>query len=169
MHKKILIAGIATFALALAGCSSKPTIVSGGPIHTVGPLAAATPTPSAQPKTADAAKVAAQLEVDRYAAGDFGGAWDLWAASAKTLISRDDYKKLLATCVPITGLPFTVKEARLEDGKAIVNVERASFQFTYTMEYENGAWRFEPDAESIAGYKKGVDKLIADEKASGDC
>ena len=48
-------------------------------------------------------------------------------------------------------------------------MERLGYPFSYTMIYENGAWVFQPPADNIAGYKKGVDKLIADEQASGDC
>src|ERR1700712_712417 len=47
-----------------------------------------------EPKTIDGAKEAAQTVFDRFAGGDFAGAWDMYTAAGKKAISQADYVKL---------------------------------------------------------------------------
>jgi hypothetical protein len=67
------------------------------------------------------------------------------------------------------GLAFTVSNARIEGDMAIINAKRGGVDFSYEMRYEEGQWRFQPDAGSLADYAKGADKLIAEKKAAGEC
>ena len=154
-------------ALLAAACSSP---ADDTPTATETAAAPAVTTPAAQPQTVDAAKAAAQAEFDAYAAGDWQGTWDLWTAEGKAVISRNDYAKYHDTCKTITGLPFEITNARLEGtDTAIVTYKRATFSGKGEMRYEDGAWRWQPDAEDMAGYREGVDKMIADAKAEGGC
>ncbi len=125
--------------------------------------------PAAQPKTEDGAKSAAQNEFDAYAAGDWGGAWDLWTQEGKAAFSRADYIALHTECKKPTGLPMVIKNVRLEGDSAIIRVELMTLLTTYTMRYENEAWKFQPDAEAMAGYAKGKTALVAESKQSGKC
>lgn len=168
MRKVLTIAAVTFAALTLAtGCSDKPQPADSPPPATT---SAASPTPAAEPRTADAARAAAQREFDAYAAGDWAGAWDLWTAAGKQAMPRADYVRLHTECKTLTGLTFEITGARLEgESKAIVTWKRSIAAGTATMVYEGGAWRYQPDPEAMAGYAKGIDKLIADKKAADEC
>ncbi|NJC69133.1 hypothetical protein HC031_05285 [Planosporangium thailandense] len=157
-----------SIAFALGACGGK---ASDTPAATATrSTAAASPTPSAEPKTVDAAKAAAQREFDLYAAGDWAGAWDLWTKAGKAAFSRSDYSRLHTECKTLTGLTFEITNARLEnDTTAVVAYKRSIAAGTANMMYEDGGWRYQPDASSMADYAKGVDKLIADSKQEGRC
>ena len=134
------------------------------------PISSVSVPPSVEPRTLDAAKALAQREGDAYAAGDWAGAWDLFTKAGKAAISRADYVRLHTTCKTLTGPAMTVKLIRAEGpDKAVVVYERLGFTFSYTLVYEDGQWRFQPDDEAMAGYAMGVDKLIADKTAAGTC
>ncbi|OKI49892.1 hypothetical protein [Micromonospora sp. CB01531] len=111
-----------------------------------------------------------QKEFDAYAAGDWKGAWDLWTKEGKTAITRDEYARLHTECKTITGLTFEITNARLEgEDKAVVNFKRSIVAGMSEIRYEDGQWRYQPDADSMADYAKGVDKVIAEGRASGRC
>lgn len=161
---------ISIFALtlsAVAGCGGAPT-----PVQDSRSEAKPAEQPKktvTEPKTEDAAKAAAQNEFDAYSAGDWAGTWDLWTTEGKAAFSRDDYIALHTECKTITGLPMVIKNVRLEGDSAIVRVERMTFLMTYTMRYQDNAWRFQPDAQNMADYAKGKTALIAEKKQSGTC
>lgn len=162
-------------AVLAAGCSSGDDAQEPSGADTVatsGGTAAGAPaaTAAAEPKTVEAAKVAAQAEFDAYAAGDWAGAWDLYNAAGQAAISRADYVRLHTECKVITGPAFVIKSARLEGtDKAVVNVSRLNVLFSYTMTYEGGHWRYQPDDDAMRDYARGVDATIASEKADGTC
>jgi hypothetical protein len=162
MRTRLVILALASLPLLVASCGTSKR-----------PGPAAIPTsaaPSAEPRTLDAAKALAQREGDAYAAGDWAGAWDLWTKAGKAAISRANYVRLHTTCKTVTGPPLTVKSIRAEGpDKAVVVYERLGFSLSYTLVYEDGQWRFQPDDKSMADYAKGIDRLIADQKAAGDC
>jgi len=164
---------ISLAALAYAILNRPASTVAGGaqPSSTSAPpTSPVSAPPSAEPRTLDAAKAAAQHEFDAYAAGDWAGAWDLWTAAGKAAMSRADYVRLHTECKTLTGIVFEITGARLEgESRAVVTWKRSIAAGKTTMLYEGGGWRYQPDAEAMAGYDKGIDKLTADKKAAGDC
>lgn len=158
-----LAAVVVLSAAVLAGCGG-----GGGPAtgegHRPGKAS------SAEPKTAAAARSAAQDEFGAFASGDWVGAWDLYDKAGQKAISRTDYVRLHTECKPVTGVPFVIKSVRLESPtKAIVDTSRSSFLASYTMVYESGHWLFQPDTDTLASYAKGVDAAVAAEKAAKQC
>jgi hypothetical protein len=87
--RKPLMGISALLILALVGCSPSGTkhadAVGAGASNPA--TTGATQTPTAEPKTLEAAKAVAQKELDRHAGGDIGGTWDLSSASAKAIFS----------------------------------------------------------------------------------
>jgi hypothetical protein len=156
---------------ALAACSTAD--VDGGdkpPAGATSTVVPPSPTKAGQPQTVEAAKAAAQAEFDAYAAGDWKGAWDLWTKAGKAAIARDDYARLHVTCKTQTGLTFEITTARLESPTvAVVNWKRLIVAGSHEMHYEDGQWRFQPDAAAMADYAKGVEKMISDRKADDNC
>ena len=122
-----------------------------------------------EPKTIDGAKAAAQTVFDRFAGGDFAGAWDMYTAAGKQAISKDDYVKLNEACSR-KGLAIQLTSARMDGtDHAIVIAKQLVAAQSYTMAYENNAWKLEPAKEGLALYKLGAAKAIAAQKKAGTC
>ncbi|MEO3786847.1 hypothetical protein ABGB12_26270 [Actinocorallia sp. B10E7] len=165
--------------LLLAGCgSSEETVVSAPPASN--PVVAEEPSPTAQPQTAAAAEEAAAETFDSYSAGEYGDSWDTWTKKAKEVVPRDYYVGLHAACVPIAeGVPFEIKSVKLAEDKATAKV-RASRTLpvlnithldSYTFVYEDGAWKWMPEDDFFADYRKGLtlEQLAARRKKEGSC
>ena len=153
-----LLTALPVLALSLAACSSdEPSDdAAGGETD-------------AQPRSVAAVESVAQEEADRYAAGDFGGAWDLWAEEAQGTISREDYIELGEACLG-AGVRINVTKVRLVgDDRAVVRMGVGRFQQAYTMRYEDGAWRWVPTDEALEDYDGDVDRLIKTMEAKGNC
>jgi hypothetical protein len=147
-----------------------------GPDQPAGPASQATTAdaggPTAEPRTAEAAKAAAQILFDRYSARDFGAVWDMYAARGKAAVSRADFVKLNQACPAWpAGLPINVTNAYMEgDRRALVVIKVGNLETdSYAMDYEDGHWLGEPSPEVLAEYAKGVDQAIADRKKVGGC
>ncbi len=122
-----------------------------------------------EPKTIEGAKAAAQTVFDRFSGGDFGGAWEMYTAAGKTAIKKDDYVKLNEACSR-KGLAIQLSSARMEGAdKAVVIAKQLVAAQSYTMVYEQDAWKLEPAKEGLALYKKGADQAIAAQKKAGTC
>ncbi len=122
-----------------------------------------------EPKTIEGARNAAQTVFDRFSGGDFAGAWDMYTAAGKQAISKDDYVKLNQACSR-KGLAIQLTSARMEGtDRAIVIAKQLVAAQSYTMVYENNAWRLEPAKEGLALYKLGAAKAIAAQKTAGTC
>ncbi|MFI7599518.1 hypothetical protein [Actinoplanes sp. NPDC049681] len=122
-----------------------------------------------EPKTLEGAKAAAQTVFDRFSGGDFGGAWEMYTAAGKAAISKADYVKLNEACSR-KGLAIQLTSARMEGtDKAVVIAKQLVAAQSYTMVYEQNAWRLEPAKEGLALYAKGADKAIAIQKKAGTC
>jgi hypothetical protein len=92
------------------------------------------------------------------------------AATGRRGCGTWDYVTLHTTCKTLTGLKFTITAARLEGAdRAVIRADRGGLAFTYEMRYENGRWRFQPDAEAMADYRLGLTALIAQNKTEGTC
>lgn len=124
-----------------------------------------------QERTEAAVRQAAQDLFDSYAAGNYGAFWDGWTRDAQALISRDDYVRLFDLCKPIAqGIRFDIKRVTVEGDTARVEVTRLIGAFTYDMRFEDGRWKYIPDAQAQADYKtKSIDQIAADKRAARAC
>lgn len=123
-----------------------------------------------QDRTEAAVRKAAQDAFDSYAAGNYGAFWDSWTSEAQALISRDDYLRLFELCKPqAEGLRFEIKQVTVDDDVANVEVARLIAAFTYQFRYENGRWRYVPDAQAQADYRKPIEQLASEKRAAGAC
>jgi hypothetical protein len=158
------LAALALAAAAALTFSAACTSDSGQP---AGNAAAAAGGP--EPKTIEGAKSAAQTVFDRFSGGDFAGAWDMYDAKGKQAISQADYVKLNQACSR-KGLAIQLTSARMDGpDRAIVIAKQLVAAQSYTMVYENGAWKLEPAKEGIALYSQGAAKAIAAQKKAGTC
>jgi hypothetical protein len=156
----VVLAGSAALAFT-AACS-------GGGDDPAGNAAAAA-TNGPEPKTIDGAKAAAQTVFDRFAGGDFAGAWDMYTAAGKAAISKADYVKLNDVCSR-KGLAIQLSSARMDGAdKAVVIAKQLVATQSYTMVYEASAWKLQPAAEGLALYKQGAVKAIAAQRKAGTC
>ena len=122
-----------------------------------------------EPKTVEGARAAAQTVFDRFSGGDFAGAWDMYTAAGKQAISKDDYVKLNEACSR-KGLAIQLTSARMEGpDRAVVIAKQLLAAQSYTMVYENDAWKLEPAKEGLALYAKGAVRAIAAQKKAGTC
>jgi hypothetical protein len=122
-----------------------------------------------EPKTIDGARAAAQTVFDRFSGGDFAGAWEMYTQAGKQAISKPDYVKLNEACSR-KGLAIQLTSARMEgQDRAIVIAKQLVAAQSYTMVYENNAWKLEPAKEGLALYKQGAAKAIAAQKKAGTC
>ena len=158
-----LLASVTVLAMLVAGCSTHPQRRQ--------PQAAPTSHgPSNDPRTVAAAKVAVEA-VNRQLAGDYAGAWELYTASGKAAISKDDFVRLQTACPPKSkGQQAKALEGRLEDpNTAVIRLEVGGATAARTMRNEGGKWLIEPSDSAMADFKLGVDQAIAKEKAAGNC
>ena len=122
-----------------------------------------------EPKTLDGAKLAAQTVFDRFAGGDFAGAWDMYTTAGKKAISKADYIKLNQVCSR-KGLAISLTSARMDGpDRAVVIAKQLVAAQSYTMLYEATAWKLEPAPEGLALYQQGAVKAIAAQKKAGTC
>jgi hypothetical protein len=158
---------LGALALIAAAALTLTTACSGDDKEPAGNAAAAAGGP--EPKTVEGAKAAAQTVFDRFAGGDFAGAWDMYTAAGKQAISKDDYVKLNQACSR-KGLAIQLTSARMEGAdRAIVIAKQLVAAQSYTMVYEGNAWKLEPAKEGLALYKLGAAKAIAAQKKAGTC
>jgi hypothetical protein len=156
---------VALIAAAALSFSTACTKDSDAPAGNAAAAAAGGP----EPKTIEGAKAAAQTVFDRFAGGDFAGAWDMYTAAGKQAISKDDYVKLNQACSR-KGLAIQLTSARMDGtDRAVVIAKQLVAAQSYTMVYENDAWKLEPAKEGLALYKLGAVKAIAAQKKAGTC
>jgi hypothetical protein len=151
----------AALAGSAAGCSDDADTPAGN--------AAAAAAGGPEAKTVEGAKIAAQTVFDRFSGGDFAGVWDMHTAKAQQTITKADYVKLNETCSR-KGIAIQLTSARLEGtDKAIVIARKLVATQSYTMAYENNAWKLEPAKEGLALYALGATKAIAAQKKARTC
>jgi hypothetical protein len=67
-------------------------------------------------------------------------------------------------------LAITLTSARMDGpDKAVVIAKQLVATQSYTMVYENNAWKLQPAPEGLALYKLGAVKAIAAQKKAGSC
>jgi hypothetical protein len=157
-------------ALALIGVAALTFIVGcSGDDNAPGGNAAAAAPGGPEPKTIEGARAAAQTVFDRFSGGDFAGAWDMYTAAGKKAITKDDYVKLNQVCSR-KGLAIQLTSARMDGpDRAIVIAKQLVAAQSYTMVYENNAWKLEPAKEGLALYKQGATRAIAAQRKAGTC
>lgn len=121
------------------------------------------------PSMVRARSVAAQ-EFGLLSGGGWGQAWALWSAAGQAAMSEADFVRLNTECRPVLGEPYVVDSAT---DVGATDVEVAWHQGTTTgsstVVFESGAWRIQPDAQTLAAYREGVAALVAERKAAGRC
>jgi hypothetical protein len=159
---------LGALALAAATALTLATACSGGDDKPEGSAAQAAAN-GTEPKTIDGAKAAAQTLFDRFASGDFAGTWDMYTAAGQAAISKDDFVKLNDACSR-KGLAIQLTGARMDGADhAIVIAKQLVATQSYTMVYENNAWKLDPAKEGLALYRLGAAKAIAAQKKAGTC
>ncbi|PYC87349.1 hypothetical protein C7C46_05105 [Streptomyces tateyamensis] len=147
---------VAAVAAALTGCAGKPAGPSAPPV-------------APQPQTAQAQAVASQ-EFGLLAGGGWAPAWSLWPASAQQAISAADFVRLNTECKPQLGTAYVLDSStKLDDTTVRVGWHRGAQSGSNTVAYQDGKWRFVPDASALADYRLGVDQLVERRRAAGDC
>jgi hypothetical protein len=159
------LAALALAAAATLAFSSACTGDDEAPAGNAAQAAAGGP----EAKTIEGARSAAQTVFDRFAGGDFAGAWEMYTAAGKQAITKDDYVKLNQACSR-KGLAIQLTSARMEGAdRAVVIAKQLVAAQSYTMVYEGDAWKLEPAKEGLALYKQGAAKAIAAQKKAGTC
>lgn len=112
----------------------------------------------------------AQEESDRFASGDYEGAWEMWSAADQKVISGAEYARYHEACTT-SGMPLKVESVRLTgDGTtAVARVEVLGFKQSYRVVYEDGHWRWRMNDEDLDRYRRGADAAIAKAKKEGRC
>ena len=154
-------------AAALCACNNPvlptpgaaPSVPDNGPASVEG----------ADQQTIDGAKALAQAEIDRYAAGDTGGAWDLLDQASQSKVSRADYIAVHNAC-PLRAPMYALKSARLETPtQAVATISYLGMAQAYKVNYENGEWRWQMAPSDATGYAKGAKAKITEMKKLGLC
>jgi hypothetical protein len=167
-----------------AGCASQPGS-PGASTPTASPSTAAAgrPTPSGGgtvstsvatgPETAAAAKSAATLFLDLYAAAQYSATYKLLSPGAKKAITRHTWVTVHKDCKPAPGQSYTVTQPVLTGSNAVVSVSPAGAQSELSSDRENfiyrgGQWCFVPPDLSL--YRNHtVAEVLAGLKSLGDC
>ena len=129
------------------------------------------------PKTADTAgpsmvraRSVATQEFGLMSGGGWGQAWALWSAAGQAAMSEADFVRLNTECRPALGEPYVVDSATDVDTTDVkIAWHQGSTTGTSTVLFEGGAWRFQPDAQTLAAYRSGVAAVVAERKAAGGC
>ncbi len=141
-------------AVVLTGCSDKKGDADETPT-------ADRPTVevTAQPQDAQTAQVTAEQVFDNLSDGDWAGAWELWTDTAQSAIKKEDFVDLISTCTGLQGEYVVTGVTPVDDSTTTVKWTRtpaggAAISGTNTIKYENGLWKFEPDAVSLAAFRQ---------------
>ncbi|REF00285.1 hypothetical protein [Thermomonospora umbrina] len=169
----LVIALLSLLFVAACGGGDEPPASSATLAPSSAPTAE-TPRVTAQPRTEAALRLVAEEEFETYASGDYGGAWDLWTAAGKKLISRADYERLFELCPAIVeGVPFKIEKVRVSGTAGVVRASRSIAILSFKFAYEHGQWRYVPDRSAVADYQRlrkiGMQKFVAARKAEGLC
>ncbi|QMU71573.1 hypothetical protein [Streptacidiphilus sp. P02-A3a] len=127
--------------------------------------------PSAQPmpQTLQADSVASE-EFGLLAGGGWAQAWDLWADSARQVLTQADFVRLNTECRPVLGTPYVIDSSTKVDSTTVrIDWHRATATGSDTLSYQAGKWRFLPDPASLADYRLGVAKLVERRRAAHAC
>ena len=138
----------------LAGCSDKKGDSGESP-------SADRPTVevTAQPQDAQTAQVTAEQMFENLSSGDWAGAWELWTDTAQSAITKEAYVDLVSTCTGLQGDYLVTGVTSVDDSTATIKWTRtpasgAAASGSNTFKYQNGQWKFEPDAASRDAFRQ---------------
>jgi hypothetical protein len=104
-------------------------------------------------RSIEGAQATAQTEFGLLAGGDYAGAWELWTDAAKHAVGRPGFVAHAAACRPGLGVAARVVSVRpVDDNDVDVAWQRGTQTGTARLIYAGGAWRFQPDPATLAGY-----------------
>jgi len=151
-------------ALLLATVCSSCGIADGASTSTVGRAV------SDVPETLSAAVAAAQVNADRFAAGDFAGVWERMSREVRNGITRDDFVTFYETCKKV-GPTIRVEGVSLDatQGTAVVRMDVGTTKQPRIMAFEDGAWVMKPTPGFAAHLGQPVARIIAEETSAGLC
>jgi len=156
MRRVLIIGALLAAVLGVAGC----TAAGSAPAASSGP-----PAPQVL-----AGQSLAQREFGLLAGGDFGGAWDLWAAPAQQVMDRSSYVALNTQCRPALGEPYTITSVRADSATVLTVFWRhGPATGTSSVVYQGNRWWFAPGPTDLADYRLGVSAVVAKRKAAGEC
>jgi len=116
------------------------------------------------------ARSVATQEFGLLSGGGWAQAWGLWSAAGQAAMSETDFVRLNTECRPALGEPYLIDAATDVSATDVkVDWHQGSTTGSSTMVFEGGAWRFQPDAQTLAGYRSGVAAVVAERKAAGEC
>jgi hypothetical protein len=158
----------------LAGCSAAPTTQAPQANTTNSATSSSTASPStstvtAAPQTLEAAVAAEQELSDRFASGDYAGAWMLYDKETRTNLPRDAFVAVNDACSPNNGVKINVKGTRLEGSTAVVRLELMGVTQSRTMVYEDGAWYQQAGDGVRALFELTPQGAVAKSKSDGTC
>jgi hypothetical protein len=170
--------------LAAAGCSHATSPNSSKPPASPSTGAAAPATsPSGSgnvsstdvtgPKTAAAAKSAATLFLDLYAAGQNSATYQLLSPSAKKVITEQTWESVHQACKNTPGMTYTVTQPVLSGSKAVVDVSLAGTQSDLGSDqedfvYRGDRWYFEPPDLKLYRHHTAA-QVVAELKSLDEC
>lgn len=167
LGKPLIALGALMGSVALAGCGTSAS----GTVTALSP-SFSPPAPPPAPHTPEAAKTTAKAYMDALMSQDYAGAWDLLEAKAQQGFSRENFVSFRTQCKPTkNGLLITFDSSRLEGAdEAVVGMKALGFPVgTVTLGYENQQWRVDGGVEGAENSTAGVDKMVAQERAAGNC
>ncbi|MEZ0114743.1 hypothetical protein ABH920_008778 [Catenulispora sp. EB89] len=116
------------------------------------------------------ARSVATQEFGLMSGGGWAQAWGLWSAAGRAALSEGDFVRLNTECRPALGEPYVIDAAADVSATDVkVDWHQGSMTGNSTVVFEGGAWRFQPDAQTLAGYRSGVAAVVAERKAAGEC
>jgi hypothetical protein len=116
------------------------------------------------------ARSVATQEFGLLSGGGWAQAWGLWSATGQAALSEADFVRLNTECRPTLGEPYVIDAATDVSATNVrVDWHQGSTTGSSAVVFEGGAWRFQSDAQTLAGYRGGVAAVVAERKAAGQC
>ncbi|MCV7228024.1 hypothetical protein H7J73_18585 [Mycolicibacterium komossense] len=120
------------------------------------------------PVTLESATAAAQADIDRYSAGDFGFVWEHMTKDVREAMTKEDFVTYYRTCKSI-GPKLVVTGTALADDRATVAIAGPHTTGYRVMAYQDGQWNMAPTDTFAKHLGQPVRQLIEEETRSGLC
>lgn len=116
------------------------------------------------------ARSVATREFGLLSGGGWPQAWALWSAAGQAALSEADFVQLNTWCRPALGEPYVV-DAATEVDAADVRIDWHQGATTGSLDVvlEGAAWKIQPDATTLAEYRRGAAAVVASRRAAGRC
>ena len=116
------------------------------------------------------ARSVATQEFGLMSGGGWAQAWGLWSAAGQAAMSEADFARLNTECRPALGEPYVIDAATDVSATDVkVDWHQGSTTGSSAVVFEGGAWKFAPDAQTLAEYRTGIAAAVAKRKAAGEC